>query len=218
MREHVMRRHIDGSIWLARQNALQEKELDKEMERVPGSLRWFPKNTGTPFSFFKNKYLKSAIIIGKGPSLDKLSKEMVKNKFLFFINDAVKKAKELDLKNIHVVQQDGNLQDTCIPPSGIHFLSYYARGWNPKATLYKPEELGIGANAPTVIAAIKICLFMGFTEFDLFAFDALKTNKITEYANIIGYSSVAKRPNAERFFIQDKMVKDTLKGFNWRYT
>jgi hypothetical protein len=213
-----MRRHPDGSIWLARQNALQEQQYDKEMDRVPGSLRWFPKNTGAPLAYFKNKYMKKVMIIGKGPSLDKLSKEDCANKFVFFINDSMKKANQLGLKNIYVVQQDGSLGNTCIPQSGVHFLSYYARGWNPKATLYKPEELGFSHNSPTIIAAIKICLFMGFTEFDLFAFDALKTNKITDYANIIGYSSSAKRKKPpERFFIQDKMVRETLKGFNWRY-
>lgn len=216
--ERFMRRNPDGSYWLVRNDPKLIKQFDKEMDKI-GTLRWMPKNTGFKLERFKNLHVgKIAIIVGKGPSLDKLNKEMVSdNKVFFFINDSVKKANELEISG-YSVQQDGNLMDTCILKQGVHLLSFYARGWNPKATLYNTEEdLKIKPNSPTVLAAIKLAKFMGVSEIQLFAFDALKTNKIVEYANIIGYSSNKHKKPAERFFIQKKIVETELKNFKWRY-
>jgi hypothetical protein len=213
-----MRRHNDGSYWIPKQNASLEAEMDSTMERVGNSLRWFPRNLGFKLSDFKDSQKgEKILLVGKGPSLDKLTKSLLdRYKISLFINDSIKKADALGA-SAHSIQQDGNLGTQCVPKSGMHFLSWYSRGWNPKATIYKPEELGFAANSPTIIAAIKLCIYIGYTEFDLFAFDALKTNKITDYAKIIGYSSTSKRSNSERFFKQTKMVESAFKGFKWRY-
>lgn len=73
-----LRRHADGSYWLPKANKQVEGELDLQMNRIPGTLRWYPKYNSRPFEEIYDVIRgKEVNIVGKGPSLDLLRKEEI---------------------------------------------------------------------------------------------------------------------------------------------
>lgn len=204
----MIRRAIDGSLWLPRKNVELEQELDSEYIRVGKTLRWIPKLTKLDPDTID--FGESAYIVGKGPSLDKLRAKDLKNPWpILCINQSVHKIVGLGLLNrIYCFQQDSRLRDQCKANGAINIVSIYAANWYPEAYVYYPEKYGETGNTLTAVMAIKISKA---TNFILYAFDAI-TNKNLEYAKSIGMSSTAYGLRRDRFFGHKQPILNALVG------
>lgn len=187
-----IRIHRDGSLWLAKSHKKTEAYLDKMYCRVKGEMRWFPRIADTRMPELENKYPgKMVYIIGKGPSLDYLTTEMIPEDIIVIaLNESIHKVESLDFPNdLYVVQQDVGLKETCRPRRGALLLSYRCRGFYsdfPNRYLYHAVNFSLNYSALSVLVGIEISKYMGIEKFVFCCFDACVT-KDTGYAKSIGY-------------------------------
>jgi len=204
----------DGSIFIPRRHTVLEQYLDKHFDRVGRQLRWFPRiDDCLPLADIKSSFKdQTCYIIGKGPSLDNLTKEHIGNGPVIAINEAIHKVESLDLPNqIFMIQQDPNLKQTCCPkkgtiliPSSIgHLYGKYSR-----LCAFTTAQLGLDGISPTVVVAIELAKLLGSNKFTLMCFDAY-TQQRTDYAKCIGYSS-DKHGKPNRFLRQAIIIKKHL--------
>ncbi len=205
----------DGTVSIARQNREAEKWLDDNLERLPNQLRWRPKfvtKHGIDKLVLQGK---SIYLIGKGPSLDNLTKKDFKDKKspIFCINESIHAIEKLDLPNdIYVVLQDALLRDTCKPKNGGVICSKVLSNFYPENEnkyVFDPKEYFTTINY-TVVIAINIAKKHGMTNFKMMGFDSI-VNGDTKYASSIGYQH-PKNSDPKRYEKNDKGVKLALKG------
>lgn len=187
-----VRRHIDGSLWIPRGDRQLEKTMDAQYIRVPGALRWFPKGYNKALSEHEDKYKDSEVyILGKGPSLDRITPEVFGGSPIICVNDSIKKINKMAIKNdVFVIQQDISLREECRPSNTEHtlILSDQCKGWYAdyrNRILVKPESLGIEISGPTVVLAIYIAKILGASKINFVAFDAIDGD--CKYADVVGY-------------------------------
>lgn len=162
------------------------------------------------YADLKDKHAgKTAVIIGKGPSLDDADSfidEIDKgDNVIFALNESIH-AVETDVvvAPLYCVQQDWVLGRDCVPkfPNTIHLMNswqspgpenphaYHKRvavsRWNPDAVLYDFPETDFSA-----VAALKIAKHMGCTSVVFCCFDSWRDEKIGQYAGCIGKDSGA---------------------------
>ncbi len=187
-----VRTHLDGSLWLSRGHKKTENYLDKMYCRVGNELRWMPKIADTRMPKLEDKYPDKIIyIVGKGPSLDNLTKEMIpEDAIVMALNESIHKVESLNLPNItYVVQQDVGLKETCLPKKAALLLSFRCRGFYseyPNRYLYHAVNFQLNYSALSVLVGIQISKYMGINKFVFCCFDACVT-KDTGYAKAIGY-------------------------------
>ena len=185
----------DGSFFLPRCSEQILKELETDFTKFENELRWFPKQISPRPLEDIRKYFegKDCYIVGKGPSLDKLSKEDFPNPRLpiICINESVHKVESLDLPNkVFAMQQDAWLKDTCRPKYGSLIISYSCRYWYPDCIdkyLFHHTGLWLNTNNITVVYAIALAKMFKSTGLKLLCFDACLTNNI-DYGKCIGYT------------------------------
>lgn len=215
-----MRQFPDGTIWLPKPDAKKEAELDKTHDRIPGELKWVLRSEDQGLEKFKNIHqdVEIAYIVGKGPSLDKLTGLYFNPKLpIFAINEAIHKLERLGLhltNPLYCVQQDWNLRKTCQPKYGKHFLSRsaYVAAANPNSHAYNPKLLGATGNSLSADIAMRIAAKMGVKMCMFYGFDA-SINKNTSYAKEIGYlPDIAGDP--KRFLGHRKILERSAKELN----
>jgi hypothetical protein len=135
---------------------------------------------------FKGKHKCEISIIGKGPSLDRLTKEHITGPTIA-LNEAFAITQKLGVQ--YGTQQDAWMKDVCYPHSGILFCSaraklHYAGVKN--ARLLDPRQLKISAMPASLEYAINIAIHMGATSIRLCCFDAMATGDCG-YAKAVGY-------------------------------
>ena len=183
----------DNTFCIPRRNSHVEEILDKNYTRVPNELRWYPKHLNDrKFTELKDVFNgNTTYIVGKGPSLDRLTASMftVKDAAIICTNEAIHKVESLDLPNrTFMMQQDIWLKESCRPKKAGIILSYRVRTFYPdypdRYIFFGPE---VGAPIACLTASYAICLAkkLGSTNFKMVCFDAC-VNQTIGYAKCIG--------------------------------
>lgn len=196
----------DGTIYFPRLNNQLLKDLKRDYIRLPNQNRFFKKYQGDSksFSSIESQFRgRPVYIIGKGPSLDRVSEDVFRDDSpILCINEAIKHVETLDLSNpLYAVQQDHQLKNGCLPARGGIFVSYRARraydDFEDKYVFY-PEHFNCCRTTLTVLVAMRIASSLGSTRYRMLAFDgALK--KDTRYASCVPYKSTSGG-KPERFY------------------
>jgi SAM-dependent methyltransferase len=177
----------DGSIYIPRINREIEKYMDTMYCRVTGENRWWPIAVDpTVLESIRGIHKCEISIIGKGPSLDRFTKEHVTGPTIA-LNEAFTATQKLGVQ--YGTQQDAWMKDACYPHSGVLFCSpraklHYAGVKNAK--LLDPRQLKLSAMPASLEYAMAIAVTMGATSVRLCCFDALTTGDCN-YASVIGY-------------------------------
>lgn len=102
-----LRNHNDGSITISRYHKETVDELDKNYIRVGNKLKWFPIVEGTNhINDLSIDLSNGCYIVGKGESLDKVTKESFKLRIpIFCINHSVTIISQLGLDNKIIATQ-----------------------------------------------------------------------------------------------------------------
>jgi hypothetical protein len=201
----MLRNLPDGSVALLRGNSQLERELDRKMIRVPGSLRWLPRSNSRDLRELSGKYNgESAYVVGKGPSLDNIKASDFPNPKspVICINESIHIIETLGLPNpLYVIQQDAQLKEACQPKNATILLSFNARNFYSRYDnkyIYSHELFQIPTNSLSVRCAIELLKMMGIVQIHFIAFDAC-VNGETSYAKVIGHSSSASGADPKRF-------------------
>jgi uncharacterized Rossmann fold enzyme len=124
-------------------------------------------------------------IVGKGPSLDRISKEDFPNAAaaVMCINDAVQKIESLGIPNpIYAVQQDRHPRNDCVPKNGLLFVSCYSEYVVTDCALkavYCPSMFGEIKVVPTVVMAIHLAKYFGAKRLTFLCFDSCLSGDLT---------------------------------------
>ena len=202
----------DGSFYLPRGSRKVIDFLKDKFEKFPNELRWFPKQSmGDDLEKLRPYFRgKEVYIVGKGPSLDNVSKADFKDPKapIICINESIHKIESLGLPNkLHAMQQDAWLKDTCKPRFGAILISWSCRYWYPDVTekyVFRYQDLNLTTNNITVIYAIALAKKLGSTALNLVSFDACVDDKSLEYGKCIGYD--AARGGSKKRFLSHKRV------------
>jgi hypothetical protein len=196
----------DGSICLVRGNKRAEQYLDDNYCRVKNELRWWPlKMDPTVIKDLKGIHKGEITIIGKGPSLDKLTKEQITG-VTIALNEAFKITEKFGVQ--YGTQLDAWMKDACTPTTGTLFVSPRAKvhyPGNDKVKLLDPRQLSLGATPASLEYAIALAIHMGATSIRLLCFDAL-ANGNCDYAKAVGYSPT-NMGDPKRFLKHDKILE-----------
>jgi len=215
--------HGDGSFTIPRKHKEAEAFLDLNFRRIAGELRWV-KRAFEPESLDSLKPLfngKKCYIIGKGPSLDRLTRNAFAEEDapVIALNEAIHKVETLGLKNpLFALQQDAGLHATCRPKTASILVSTNAQHWYADARnkyIFDSRKMGLSGSQLAVICAIEIAKSLGAKSFDLICFDAC-VNKEIAYAKCIGYEPT-RGGDPKRFLNHRKHIEKHIKGFvvNW---
>ena len=212
-----LRRGADGCIFISRNNQKVEKKLDRMFQRID-VRRWRPRVLSDMRIEDLRKYFKgqAVYIVGKGPSLDTLTRADFKNYSapIMALNEAIHKVESLNLPNpTFCVQQDARLKATCLPKKSPIFVSckainYYAD--YDKAYVFENKRLRLSKDALSVSAALRLSGFLGTLEYKLICFDAC-VNGNTDYADAVGYASTKGGPPS-RFLAHRKRILTKTDG------
>ncbi len=212
-----VRIHADGSFSVPRCKRQFERDCDFRFTRIPGEYRWLPKTKEGRDMMELAVQLqgKHIYVIGKGPSLDNVSRNDFPDPdaVVICVNESIHQIEKLGLPNkVFAIQQDAQLKDTCNPQFGGIIISYQARNWYAKQTnkfIYWPEDYGLTSRDLTATVAITLARAFGATKFTLLCFDACVNKKIA-YAKCVGYPSFHGGP-AERF-LTHKLIFEKAAG------
>jgi hypothetical protein len=210
----------DGTFWMPRNNREAEKYFDKNYIRYPGELRWWPITIDdNAVNKFKNCAAgKVGYLVGKGPSLDKLTADDFQTDGpIIGLNEAFKIVEELDCSNPKFgTQQDTWMGPTMAPKSeGTLFVS--PRAWK----IYEQKQDNIVQINPVMFArsmtppshaiGIGLLKMMNVTKIVFLCFDAC-VNGITEYAKCVGYDP-KNMGDPKRFLNHKNDIERYLQGF-----
>lgn len=203
----------DGTLQLLRHNKRVEARLDEQLERVPNELKWRPHiNEQFDVMQLKDAYVgHKAYIVGKGPSLDKLSAADFPDPTapILAINEAFWKVDGLVLPNpVYLIQFDSKVDVK--PTSGDLILHQNLQSKYPacngKQYLYSEISLGCGINL-TCLHALRIASrIFGCNRIDLLCFDAALT-KDTGYAQVVGYTPKLANRGPEEGMTGERFLK-----------
>jgi hypothetical protein len=210
-----IRRESDGSYVLTRHHAEAEAFLNKHCIKAKGELKWHPR----PKSDHKIEELaplfkdKKCYVVGKGPSLDRLTALDFQDPTapVIAINEAIHKVEELGLVNpVFVLVKDVGLGATCKPKKAKVIATLGNKDWYADCETYifqpKPPEV------LSALAAVAIGKSLGSKSFVFVSFDAC-TNKDTSYAKSVGYEST-RGGDPGRFLSHRPKIMKALTGYN----
>ena len=212
----------DGTFGIVRRDLKVEKELDSKYVRI-GALKWAMKvEDGLEIDSLR-KYVdgKLAYIVGKGPSLDHVSKNDFPNQdaLIICINESIHKINELGLPNKLIgMQSDGKLKDTCFVEGCGLLVTERAHNWYPdhkEKYVFNTLHFGLGKGAITVASGIAILKSLGVKEIKLVSFDSCTDGSLS-YAQCIGYSS-ALGGKPERFNNHPSIIADAIRGIPFEH-
>jgi hypothetical protein len=170
--------------------------------------------------FFHNCHENGRIaIIGKGPTLDLLTAEMLRGyDCIFALNEAVLKIESLNMETpLYGTQLDHGLGETCRPVNMVTKLFCGPRCANlyekdVTKIMIDPAYFGLPENCLSAVYAVSIARHMGCTRADLYGFDGcLKINY--NYAKCVGYLST-KGGSPLRFVAHRKLIEEAAKNIS----
>lgn len=184
----------DGSFFIPRNNRELENYLDRYCIKVENRKYFPPIMEGYSIERLKDKYKDQvAYVVGKGPSLDKLTPEYFKEPGpVICVNDSINLIPKLD-HPIFVTQSDLNLKEDCLPKDEnvamlLHIrLQKFYRNFHNKYFFHGSQ---LDPNLAGPGGAVGSCFgkYMGCKKIVLLCFDAC-VNKNTAYAKCVGYES-----------------------------
>lgn len=206
----------DGSFYLPRANKELQRKMDNEYDRVPGELKWFPRTQEAGWSIDTIKHVfkdHGCYVIGKGPSIDRLSEEDFTDRDdpIICINESVHVIEKLELPNpLFVFQQDMSLRETCLPKRATLILAKHASHWYSKLKSkiiidvkdYKSKATNLSVHVVTMLLKDLGCsciTYMGF--------DACLTGDTT-YSQIVDYEPT-RGGNPKRFLDHKKVIEES---------
>lgn len=176
----------DGTIVLLRSNSDTEKWLDENYVRIAPN-RWAAK--GKNYLTYFTDYCKDKIvnIIGKGPSLDKITtEELGHDTIQFCLNDSVHAIERLKAENVFCILQDCGVLRGKIPQYANIFCPTRCAFNFVNSYNYAESELDLKPESLSAIVAIAIAKRLGAKKLRFLAFDAANGN--VDYAKSVGYS------------------------------
>ena len=193
-----VRKLTDGTFSLPRSNHHIEEMLSEHFIKYPNENRWYPKINLTSKNIFDLLPLfkgKVCYLIGKGPSLDRLTANWLPVDCpILCINESIIKVESLGIKdglslNCFAIQQDNKIGKMDIKSpifiSKNACLHYYDI---ENIYLYYPEQYSQTDGTLTVLMAITIAKSLGSVGFKLLCFDACISGN-TDYALCINKKS-----------------------------
>ena len=203
----------DGSMTLLRRKPKDIAFMDQNFKRRhPSEMRWFPE-LETMEEAALDFEGKTAYIIGKGPSLDRLSEgDFKEDGPIIAINESIIKAEELDIPNPLFLIQDPSLREFAKPQRSTLILEESIRGLyrlHPKKIQYSRKGMELPPKVLSAIVAIHILKSWNIAKIIFISFDAC-INQNTGYAKIVGYASNDKKRNPDRFLKHKAMLLKNL--------
>lgn len=192
----------DGTFWIPHPTKEQVAQLDKEYHKVD-SNRWAVRTHDLPvwrelIPVFNGK---GCYIIGKGPSLDAVCRDVFINADwpIIAINESVNIILGLDLPNpVYGIQVDpfefNNKCKNMIVETVCSNL--YSSGW-----MFSRHSIGLPQNSISAECAVRLGVLMGVTEFVMIGFDAITDNKL-DYATKIGHPAKGDLSRFKRYASQ----------------
>ena len=210
-----IRKSEDCSIYIPRQNKAVEAILDRDFQRVPNQLKWFPiVADGKNIDDLKDKYKNcDGYIIGKGSSLDNISKDIFTSPdaVIIAINESIYKVEGLGLPNdIFGLQCDALLRNTCKPDKSPLLISHHIQYFYPKMDnkyVFSYAEHIIHAQSLSAQICLSLIKMMGVKHITMVAFDACVEGDVT-YADCIGHPPEG---DAERFRTHCNRIRNTVR-------
>ena len=213
----------DGTFKLIRKNREAEAQLDANYIRVGKELRWYDGGTpGLDVDELKPIFNgKPCYIVGKGPSLDSITKEFFEltDAPILCINQSIHKIESLDLPNpVYLMQQDVVLKNECLPRKAPMIIGACLQYWYASVTnkyVIDPKMLGFKAPCLTSLYCIELARKYGSTRLIFVSFDAC-VNQNLDYADCIG-ASPTKGGKPTRFLKHCDRIKNQLNGMEAEY-
>lgn len=211
-----VRQNSDGTVALVRRNARAEAWLDQNADKI-GPLKWRPKmRSQIPIEQVKPAFDGQHVwIVGKGPSLDYLTRRYFGEGPVIGLNEAIHKVESLALDNVTFgLQQDTGLRNTCLPTRGSSlFVSTRSMNFYADYSFlipFKNEDLGLEPSGLSVSAALRIAKRLGATGVTLLCFDGAMGEDM-KYASCVGYGSEAGGPPS-RFLTHKAIIEANAQG------
>lgn len=217
-----IRQRVDGGLWIARPDKETENVLNQNYIREDNT--WYPQPSGQTVEGLKGTAKgQTATIVGKGPSLNRLTPSVFSNGPIICINESIKIIDKM-YPNLATfgIQTDGELRERCRPQNATLLLGIGCRGWysdlgnrivfNPK------QDLGTKEGQITAIYALHFCKLMGCVGVNMVAFDAATTQDIG-YAEGKPIKYPGEKVAGERFLKHKAMIEDVASDLglklNW---
>ncbi len=178
----------DGLIICEYAHAHLRRVLDVLYVREQGETTWAPRY-GRSIALDRLKLSGAVAIIGKGPDLDKLTRDTL-DQFdaVICINQSIHKVERLKTRtSVYSIQSDMRLKDMCKPSQGKLIVSLFAAHFYKKFDdkyVFRLNELDIDRIC-TAAFAVELARKAGAERFKMFAFNAVTQNNF-EYARCIG--------------------------------
>lgn len=212
-----VRQNSDGTVALVRRNKQAEAWLDQNAEKL-GPLKWRPKmRAPLPLEGVKLAFEGQHVwIVGKGPSLDYLTKRHFGEGPVVALNEAIHKVESLNLDNVtFALQQDAGLRATCRPKYSTLFVSTAAMNFYADYNFmipFKNADLDLEPSGLSVSAALRITKRLGATGVTLLCFDGAMGEDM-KYASCVGYGSEAGGPPS-RFLTHKAIIERDAQGLS----
>lgn len=211
-----IRRNLDGTFGIARKHRQAMAELDANFVRVPGELKWYAKGkSGHDINklrpILKNKYV---YMIGKGKSLDRLSKKDFPNPaaVIMCVNESIHKVESLDLPNVTLaMQHDVRLQRKCLPKKAAIIINPALLHWYhdiENKYILSPPFVDEPRACLTSILGLKLAKKFGCLKITFLCFDACIDGSL-DYADCIGHTP-SRGGNPQRFLEHCQRIKLAL--------
>lgn len=160
-----------------------------------------------------------AYLVGKGPSLDRLSPDHFPDPKapVIAINEAIHPLEKLNLPNpIFCIQQDASLGSKCRPKYSKWIVSRQALKASGadvaiNAFSYVPEDIGHSTTSLTGMVAITLLHQAHYSSLTMLAFDAHFGN--VNYAPSIGHSHIKKGQKDDRFIRHDERMEKQAREY-----
>lgn len=214
-----IRRSIDGSYTVPVVNKQQLQELSDKYDKAVGENVWYPRcKEGKEI---KDLFVGSrAYIVGKGPSLDYVTKDTFDPDVpIFCINDSIYKVSQTGITNpLFVVVQDVRFKDDLAigyPVIISHSLRYWYADQEDKYIVNAPEITKVQFPI-TVVLATCVLKKIGVKDITYIAFDAF-VNKDTHYAKCIGYSPLEFGRDVNRFLQHPHLLSSHIRGIKTKF-
>jgi hypothetical protein len=202
-------RRSGRDITLPAHNKEVEQELDKRFFRFGTDLRWHEKYESddrepTFQKLFPPKQ-DHVYIVGKGPSLDRITKDDFNGEDLVICcNDSVNPIHEMELDNPVVMMQLDRNKTLINKYQELALLTKQAQSVSNSMNfiIFTPYEFGCTIRRITATSAICFAKFFGIRKITMMGFDACVT-KETQYAKSVGYEVSG---NSKRFLNHLKFI------------
>lgn len=209
----------NGTFFIVRPNKLVEDYFDSKYHRIPRSLRWHMAiEDGLQIMDLRDQFKDGCYIIGKGISIDKLTRSIFENSSLpiVCINQSIHHIEEMDLPNpIFMIQTEGSLKDQAKPKKAAVLVSYVAHHYftdYDNTYIFNSGMLGLGAPNPyAVINALAMAKMFDAKIVHMISFDCYTHDDI-DYSK--RYPRISS-PNTLR--VQKGMIDKAIEGMhiNW---